>query len=61
MALHVWANIHGLTSLLVARPKLPWPELSSFVDEHLAICMKGTVHELQRVPVAAGGTRRPRK
>lgn len=58
MALHVWANIHGLTSLLVARPTLPWPELSSFVDEHLAICMKGTVEGLQRLPAAAGGGRR---
>ena len=27
MALHVWANIHGLTSLLVARPTFPWPDL----------------------------------
>ena len=59
MALHVWANIHGLTSLLVARPTLPWPELTPFVDEHLAICMKGTV--LEREPAAAGGTRRGRK
>ncbi len=40
MALHVWANIHGLTSLLVARPTMPWPELSTFVDEHLALCMQ---------------------
>jgi AcrR family transcriptional regulator len=40
MALHVWANIHGLTSLLVARPTMPWPELDAFVDEHLSLCMR---------------------
>ncbi|MEO7571422.1 MAG: TetR/AcrR family transcriptional regulator [Acidimicrobiales bacterium] len=40
MAMHVWANIHGLTSLLVARPTMPWPELDDFVDEHLALCMR---------------------
>jgi hypothetical protein len=40
MALHVWANIHGLTSLLVARPTMPWPELDAFVDEHLDLCMR---------------------
>ncbi len=40
MALHVWANIHGLTSLLVARPTMPWPELDGFVDEHLALCIQ---------------------
>lgn len=39
-ALHVWANIHGLTSLLVARPGMPWPDLEPFIDEHLALCMR---------------------
>jgi hypothetical protein len=38
-ALHVWANIHGLTSLLVARPTMPWPDLDQFVDDHLAYCL----------------------
>jgi AcrR family transcriptional regulator len=37
-ALHVWANIHGLTSLLVARPGMPWPDLEPFVEEHLQQC-----------------------
>lgn len=39
MALHVWSNIHGLTSLLVARPTLPWPDLDAFIDEHLDLCL----------------------
>ncbi len=39
-ALHIWANIHGLTSLLVARPEMPWPELDAFVDEHLDLCLR---------------------
>jgi AcrR family transcriptional regulator len=38
-ALHVWANIHGLTSLLVARPALPWPHLDALVETHLDLCM----------------------
>jgi len=38
-ALHVWANIHGLTSLLVARPTMPWPDLERFVDDHLTYCL----------------------
>jgi AcrR family transcriptional regulator len=42
-ALHVWANIHGLTSLLVARPSMPWPDLDRFVDEHLAYCLAAHV------------------
>ncbi len=40
VALHVWANIHGLTSLLVARPTMPWPELDAFIDDHLEMCMR---------------------
>lgn len=44
-ALHVWANIHGLTSLLVARPTMPWPHLDSFIDAHLALCLRAhTAH-----------------
>ncbi len=39
-ALHVWASIHGLTSLLVARPTMPWPDLDGFIDEHLALVMR---------------------
>lgn len=40
MALHVWASIHGLTSLLVARPALPWPDLEAFIDEHLDLTLQ---------------------
>jgi len=39
-ALHIWANIHGLTSLLVARPTLPWPDLDHLIDSHLALCLR---------------------
>jgi AcrR family transcriptional regulator len=38
-ALHVWASIHGLTSLLVARPTLPWPDLDALVERHLDLCL----------------------
>jgi len=40
MGMHVWANIHGLTSLLVARPALPWPDLDTFIDDHLELTMR---------------------
>lgn len=43
-ALHVWASIHGLTSLLVARPTMPWPDLDRFVDDHLAYCLAAHLH-----------------
>jgi len=43
-ALHIWASIHGLTSLLVARPNMPWPDLDQFVDDHLAYCLAAHLH-----------------
>ena len=43
MALHVWANIHGLTSLLVTKPNIPWPDLEAFVEQHLDQCMAAHV------------------
>lgn len=42
-ALHVWANVHGLTSLLVARPEMPWPDLPQFIDDHLELCLRPLV------------------
>ncbi len=33
-ALHVWASVHGLTSLLIAKPGLPWPDLDDLIEEH---------------------------
>ncbi|MGQ0432226.1 MAG: TetR/AcrR family transcriptional regulator [Microthrixaceae bacterium] len=50
-ALHVWANIHGITSLLVARPSMPWPDLEGFIDEHLDLCLRASLrpaHEATR-------------
>ena len=39
-SLHIWASIHGLTSLLVARPEMPWPDLEGFIDDHLDLCLR---------------------
>ena len=38
-ALHVWASVHGLTSLLIAKPALPWPDLDDLIDEHLQLIL----------------------
>lgn len=52
-ALHVWADIHGLTSLLVARPAMPWPDLDGFIDAHLYLCLRA---HLTAAPERPGGT-----
>jgi AcrR family transcriptional regulator len=57
-ALHVWANIHGLTSLLVARPTLPWPDLDAFIDEHLELCMRAHLGPALAARTTGAGTLR---
>ena len=39
-ALHLWVDIHGLTSLLVTRPSMPWPNIDGFIDTHLTLCLR---------------------
>lgn len=56
-ALHVWANIHGLTSLLVARPAMPWPDLDAFIDEHLGLCLRP--HLVTEAAGAPGAAKAP--
>ena len=40
--------------------RCPWPELEPFVDEHLAMCMNGTILG-DRLPVTAGAPSRRKK
>jgi AcrR family transcriptional regulator len=41
-----WARVHGLTSLLVAKPQFPWPEdREGFIDEYARICLAGVVRD----------------
>jgi AcrR family transcriptional regulator len=46
-ALHVgilfWSAVHGLTSLLVAKPGLPWPDPTALEDDILATILRGIV------------------
>jgi len=46
LAIGFWARVHGLTSLLVAKPQFPWPaDREAFVAEYASICLAGVVRE----------------
>jgi AcrR family transcriptional regulator len=45
LALGFWARVHGLTSLQVSKPGMPWPEDSDFLSEYAEICLRGVVRE----------------
>ncbi len=41
MAMLVWSQVHGLTSLMVAKPSAPWPELDIMIDLLLDVVRSG--------------------
>jgi hypothetical protein len=34
VAIALWATVHGITSLMIAKPTFPWPPLS-VISDHL--------------------------
>jgi AcrR family transcriptional regulator len=46
LAIGFWARVHGLTSLLIAKPHLPWPaDREAFVDEYASICLAAVARD----------------
>ena len=42
VAFMLWAQLHGLTSLLISKPTFPWPEdREAFLDEFVTSCIRG--------------------
>ncbi len=39
LALDLWAAVHGVAALLVAKPYFPWPDRDAFIDR--TVCMAG--------------------
>ena len=35
LAQSIWASLHGLVSLLIARPTFPWADTTSLIDTHI--------------------------
>jgi AcrR family transcriptional regulator len=46
LAIGFWARVHGLTSLLIAKPEFPWPvDREAFIEEYASICLAGVVRD----------------
>jgi AcrR family transcriptional regulator len=37
----LWAAVHGITSLLIAKPHFPWPPLEDVINQVLSMCGAG--------------------
>lgn len=40
-AITLWTGAHGLTSLLIAKPLFPWPDLDQLIDTLLSTLVRG--------------------
>jgi AcrR family transcriptional regulator len=52
-----WARVHGLTSLMVSKPNLPWSG-DAFIEQYMEACIYGVGHALSEahlLPGAGGG------
>jgi AcrR family transcriptional regulator len=43
LSLGFWAQVHGLTSLLVSKPTMDWPDDPAFFEEYSDMCLRGVV------------------
>jgi AcrR family transcriptional regulator len=41
LSLGFWARVHGLTSLLVSKPGMPWPDDPGFLSQFTETCLYG--------------------
>ncbi len=45
LSIGFWARVHGLTSLQISKPGMPWPDDPSFVDDYAEMCLRGVVRD----------------
>ncbi len=46
-SLGLWARVHGLTSLWVTKPDMPWPDAASFIRQYAETCLRGIVADAE--------------
>lgn len=43
VAIGLWATVHGITSLLLAKPNFPWPDQETMIDHVLTAGLTGVI------------------
>lgn len=46
----LWSHVHGLTSLLIAKPGFPWPDRDVLVATALEMCDRGLIRSRRKTP-----------
>ena len=42
-AISLWANVHGLASLMIGATRFPWPEQEAIVEHQIDVAIRGLV------------------
>jgi AcrR family transcriptional regulator len=45
LSIGFWAQVHGLTSLQVSKPGIPWPDDPDLVDDYAEMCLRGVARD----------------
>jgi hypothetical protein len=40
-AVALWANVHGLASLMIGATRFPWPDREAIVEHHIDVMIRG--------------------
>ena len=43
VAIALWAAVHGVAALLIAKPHFPWGDVDDFIDRVVAMTLYGVV------------------
>jgi AcrR family transcriptional regulator len=43
LSIGFWARVHGLTSLLISKPGIPWPDNPGFLEHYADQCLHGVL------------------
>jgi AcrR family transcriptional regulator len=47
IAIDLWVTVHGITSLLIAKPEFPWPDKEELIEHILDTRLRGLRHEVE--------------
>jgi hypothetical protein len=43
VSISLWGAVHGLTSLLISKPRFPWPDVDAMIDQVIRTVSVGTI------------------
>ena len=58
IAIDLWVTVHGITSLLIAKPEFPWPDTHELIEHIIDTQLRGLRRDGEGGAGAVGRSRR---